>query len=91
MTVLFPVLAGIMLAGNDISAVLFAIFLGYFGNMGHRPRWLGLGVLLTALSSFMAALPHLIYGSGHDAQTLLHAVDANAGNSTGSVDETGNV
>ncbi|XP_045584744.2 solute carrier organic anion transporter family member 74D isoform X1 [Procambarus clarkii] len=54
---------GIMLAGNDISVVMLAIFLGYYGNAGHRPRWLGVGIALTAISSFMATLPHFIYGT----------------------------
>ncbi|XP_068242675.1 solute carrier organic anion transporter family member 74D-like [Palaemon carinicauda] len=55
---------GIVLAGNDISAVLFAPFLGYYLNSRHRPRWLGLGILMTSVSCFMTAFPHFIYGPG---------------------------
>lgn len=58
---------GILLTGNDISQTLLAIFLSYYGTFGHRPRWLGVGALLTALSCLTAALPHIIYGPGRDA------------------------
>ncbi|XP_069952785.1 solute carrier organic anion transporter family member 74D isoform X4 [Cherax quadricarinatus] len=58
---------GIILSGNDISQVLLAMFLGYYGNFGHRPRWLGVGALFTAASCITAALPHFFYGPGEDA------------------------
>ncbi|KAK3879849.1 hypothetical protein Pcinc_015613 [Petrolisthes cinctipes] len=58
---------GLLLTGNDISQVLLAIFLSYYATFGHRPRWLGVGALLTAASCLTAALPHLIYGPGRDA------------------------
>lgn len=72
--------AGILLSGNDISQVLLAIFLSYYGTFGHRPRWLGVGVMFTAASCFSAALPHLMYGPGQDAIDLADATtfDANA-------------
>ncbi|XP_042216210.1 solute carrier organic anion transporter family member 74D-like isoform X2 [Homarus americanus] len=65
---------GILLSGNDISQVLLAIFLGYYGTFGHRPRWLGVGALFTAASCFTAGLPHLIYGTGKDAIAAAEAV-----------------
>ncbi|XP_068243215.1 solute carrier organic anion transporter family member 74D-like isoform X2 [Palaemon carinicauda] len=57
---------GVVLAGNDISAILFAPFLGYYLNSWHRPRWLGLGILMTSISCFMTAFPHFIYGPGEE-------------------------
>lgn len=65
---------GIILAGNDISQVLLAIFLSYYGNFGHRPRWLGVGAMFTAISCFTAALPHFIYGAGEDAESVVQAL-----------------
>ncbi|XP_064086863.1 solute carrier organic anion transporter family member 74D-like isoform X2 [Macrobrachium nipponense] len=66
---------GIVLAGNDISAIMFAPFLGYYLNSRHRPRWLGLGILMTAVSCFMTALPHFIYGPGEVFEEELVAED----------------
>ena len=56
-----------MLAGNDVSQVLFGIFVTYYSNYGNRPRWLGLGIFSASLSCFISALPHFIYGPGDDA------------------------
>lgn len=67
-----------MLSGNDISQVLLAIFLSYYGTFGHRPRWLGVGVMFTAASCFSAALPHLMYGPGQDAIDLADATTFDA-------------
>ncbi|MPC15712.1 Solute carrier organic anion transporter family member 4C1 [Portunus trituberculatus] len=73
---------GIILAGNDISQVLLAIFLSYYGTFGHRPRWLAVGALFTAASCFTASLPHFFYGAGTGAEAVLAAVSAS--NETGS-------
>ena len=56
-----------MLAGNDVSQVVLAIFVSYYGNYGNRPLWMGLGVVCAAVSCFIAATPHLFYGAGADA------------------------
>ncbi|XP_042863328.1 solute carrier organic anion transporter family member 74D-like isoform X2 [Penaeus japonicus] len=65
--------SGAFLSGNDISQVILAIFLGYYGNFGHRPRWMGVGVMFAAASCFMALLPHLLYGPGQEAIDLAEA------------------
>ncbi|KAG0724071.1 Solute carrier organic anion transporter family member 3A1 [Chionoecetes opilio] len=67
---------GVILCGNDISQVVLAMLLGYYGNYGHRPRWVGVGVLCAALSCYLAALPHLLYGPGQDALDLVAAMNA---------------
>nr|XP_027227481.1 solute carrier organic anion transporter family member 2A1-like [Penaeus vannamei] len=65
--------SGAFLSGNDISQVILAMFLGYYGNCGHRPRWMGVGVMFAAVSCFMALLPHLLYGPGQEAIDLAEA------------------
>ena len=60
-----------MLAGNDVSQVLLSIIVSYYGNYGNRPHWMGLGVVCAACSCFIAATPHLFYGSGDDAAYTL--------------------
>ncbi|KAG4075324.1 hypothetical protein HA402_003115 [Bradysia odoriphaga] len=61
---------GIMLSGNEISQIMLSLFLTYFGGQQNRPRWIAWGVVLGALSCFMLALPHYIYGAGEDALLL---------------------
>lgn len=68
---------GSTLIGNDVSQVLLGTFLGYYGNMGHRPRWMGVGIMIASLSCFLAALPHFIYGPGQDAIDLVEMTSGN--------------
>lgn len=72
---------GLILSGNEISQIL-SLILTYYGGSGHRPRWIAIGVGLSALSCLVLALPHFLYGPGRDAlaltkeyldQTLLNA------------------
>ncbi|XP_042874771.1 solute carrier organic anion transporter family member 74D-like isoform X2 [Penaeus japonicus] len=78
---------GAILTGNDISQVFLSLFLSYYGNYGHRPRWMAVGVMLAAGSGFGAALPHFIYGPGEDAVTLARAAAA-VGDAGGNSTET---
>lgn len=74
---------GIMLAGNDVSQVMLSMLIAYYGNYGNRPRWMGFGVVCAAVSSFIAVAPHLIYGSGVDADAISAALEsALAGNTS---------
>uniref|UniRef100_U5EK85 Solute carrier organic anion transporter family member n=1 Tax=Corethrella appendiculata TaxID=1370023 RepID=U5EK85_9DIPT len=61
---------GLMLAGNEISQILLSMILSYFGGHQNRPRWLAWGVVFSAISCFILASPHLIYGPGDDALKL---------------------
>ncbi|KAF2368549.1 Organic anion transporter polypeptide OATP [Trinorchestia longiramus] len=68
---------GFILAGNDVSQVLLSVVITYYGNYGNRPQWMGLGVISSAVSCFIAASPHLIYGSGSEAASTTFATSAN--------------
>ncbi|XP_056589569.1 solute carrier organic anion transporter family member 4A1 [Triplophysa dalaica] len=50
--------AGLIASSYDIAACLCLTFVSYFGGTGHKPRWLGWGVLILALGSLVFALPH---------------------------------
>jgi len=63
-------LLAIMLSGNEVSQILFSIPMSYLGGTGHRPRWMGLGVLMSSLSCFLLASPHFIYGPGDEALSV---------------------
>lgn len=67
---IFASFEGIMLAGNDISQIMFAILVAYFGNYGNRPRWLGIGIISASLACFLSVVPHFVYGPGQDAIDL---------------------
>ncbi|XP_029161942.1 solute carrier organic anion transporter family member 4C1 [Nylanderia fulva] len=60
---------GLILSGNEISQIL-SLILTYYGGSSHRPRWIAVGVGLSALSCLVLALPHFIYGPGKDALAL---------------------
>lgn len=60
---------GLILSGNEISQIL-SLILTYYGGSGHRPRWIAVGVGLSALSCLVLALPHFIFGPGRDAMDL---------------------
>ncbi|XP_064597041.1 solute carrier organic anion transporter family member 4A1-like [Liolophura sinensis] len=46
----------------DIASVLCLIPVSYFGGLGHKPRYLGIGILILGLGSFIFALPHFTSG-----------------------------
>ena len=50
--------AGLIASSYDIAACVCLAFVSYFGGTGHKPRWLGWGVLVMALGSLVCALPH---------------------------------
>uniref|UniRef100_A0A182J4Z2 Solute carrier organic anion transporter family member n=1 Tax=Anopheles atroparvus TaxID=41427 RepID=A0A182J4Z2_ANOAO len=61
---------GIILSGNEISQILLSLILSYVGGHRNRPRWIAWGVVFCALSCFILAMPHFIYGAGDDALRL---------------------
>lgn len=63
-------LLGIILSGNEISQILLSLVLSYAGGNRNRPRWIAWGVVFSALSCFILAWPHFIYGAGDEALQL---------------------
>lgn len=43
------------------------MILTYFGGQRNRPRWIAWGVVFSAMSCFILAWPHFIYGAGDEA------------------------
>lgn len=61
---------GLILSGNEISQILLSVILSYIGGNSNRPRFIAIGVIFCALSCFILASPHFIYGAGEDALKL---------------------
>ncbi|XP_061402165.1 solute carrier organic anion transporter family member 74D [Musca vetustissima] len=57
---------GIILSGNEISQILLSLILSYIGGQRNRPRWIASGIVFCGISCYILALPHFIYGAGHD-------------------------
>ncbi|NXO02958.1 SO4A1 protein, partial [Rhinopomastus cyanomelas] len=54
--------SGLIASSYDIAACVCLTFVSYFGGNGHKPRWLGWGVLIMGLGSLLFALPHFTTG-----------------------------
>lgn len=53
-----------------MSQILLSVILAYFGGQRNRPRFIAWGVVCSALSCFILAAPHFIFGAGEDALRL---------------------
>ncbi|XP_016996788.2 solute carrier organic anion transporter family member 74D [Drosophila takahashii] len=61
---------GIISVGNDISQTLVSAVLAYYAGKGHRPRWIGFGLLTIVCFCVLTTAPHFLYGPGEDALAL---------------------
>ncbi|KAG8227796.1 hypothetical protein J437_LFUL006210 [Ladona fulva] len=61
---------GVISVGNDISQLVFCLFLTYYAGKGHRPRWIAFGIFSVVVFCVLTALPHAVYGPGEDALSL---------------------
>lgn len=55
--------SGLIASSYDVAACLCLTFVSYFGGTGHKPRWLGGGVLVMGAGSLVFALPHFTAGA----------------------------
>ncbi|XP_066934957.1 solute carrier organic anion transporter family member 4C1-like [Clytia hemisphaerica] len=87
--------SGILLASNDLTAILFVLFVSYYGERGHKPTWLGIGSIVTGLGAFIFSIPKFMKGaynptmSPHGVNYMKH--DTCAGNATTAFMELGNM
>ncbi|XP_061065947.1 solute carrier organic anion transporter family member 4A1 isoform X5 [Eubalaena glacialis] len=54
--------SGLIASSYDVAACLCLTFVSYFGGHGHKPRWLGWGVLVMGAGSLVFSLPHFTAG-----------------------------
>ena len=46
----------------DFAIAISVVFISYFGERGHKPRWLGSGLVLQGLGCWLFASPHVLFG-----------------------------
>lgn len=61
---------GIISVGNDISQMMVSAVLSYYAGRGHKPRWIGFGLLTIMAFCMLTAAPHFLYGPGDAALAL---------------------
>ncbi|NXF10219.1 SO4C1 protein, partial [Smithornis capensis] len=55
-------LIGVIAAGYDIAFCMLSLFVSFFGERGHKPRWLALSAFMLGLGSLIFSLPHFSSG-----------------------------
>uniref|UniRef100_A0A670Y895 Solute carrier organic anion transporter family member n=1 Tax=Pseudonaja textilis TaxID=8673 RepID=A0A670Y895_PSETE len=55
-------LTGVISAGYDISFSILCLFISFYGERGHKPRWLALSSFLIAVGALVFSLPHFTSG-----------------------------
>ena len=53
---------GMITSSFEITVLVAALFISYFGGNSHKPRWLGIGVFVLGLGTLLFSLPQFIAG-----------------------------
>ena len=49
---------GVIASGYDLASLVCLIPVSYFGGVGRKPHWVGVGVLIMGIGSMLFMLPH---------------------------------
>lgn len=52
--------SGLVVSVFDMAVIVSVIFVSYFGGKGHKPRWLGVGLLIQGLGEKCTVLEFLV-------------------------------
>ena len=53
-------LSGAIVSTFELGNLATIIFVSYFGTHRHIPRWIGTGIVVTAIGSLIFAVPHFM-------------------------------
>ncbi|XP_068243486.1 LOW QUALITY PROTEIN: solute carrier organic anion transporter family member 74D-like [Palaemon carinicauda] len=53
---------GIIMSATEMGQIGGALLLTYYGGHGHRPKWIGWGIVLFAFAPLLCSLPHFLFG-----------------------------
>lgn len=56
-------LTGLISSSYDISFCLLSLFVSFFGERGHKPRWLSFASFMIGLGAFVFSLPRFFSGA----------------------------
>uniref|UniRef100_A0A672TQC0 Solute carrier organic anion transporter family member n=1 Tax=Strigops habroptila TaxID=2489341 RepID=A0A672TQC0_STRHB len=70
-------LTGLISASYDISFCVLSLFVSFFGERGHKPRWLAFSAFMLGLGSLTFSLPHFSSGKYHFGTKLEGTRSAN--------------
>ncbi|XP_028408691.1 solute carrier organic anion transporter family member 4A1-like [Dendronephthya gigantea] len=56
---------GIIAAANDIAALLFVVFISFYGDYGNKIKWVGGGAVVAGFGVLLFTVPHLMIGPYH--------------------------
>lgn len=69
----------VLLVSFDLSVLVCVIFISYFGDKRHKPRWLGYGLIVQGIGALIFALPQFIFGTysvGREGSLTLESCEA---------------
>ena len=49
--------AGFIASTFDMAVLVSVLFISYFGGKGHKPRWLGISLIVQGAGEFLASYP----------------------------------
>ncbi|NXQ63610.1 SO4C1 protein, partial [Anthoscopus minutus] len=55
-------LTGLISSSYDIAFCILSLFVSYFGERGHKPRWLAFSAFMLGLGSLVFSMPHFSSG-----------------------------
>ncbi|XP_071489383.1 solute carrier organic anion transporter family member 4A1-like [Diadema antillarum] len=81
--------SGFISSAYDFGVLIVVVFVTYLGERAHKPRWLGIGALGFACSSFLFSLPHFTTGAYQYETQDLDTCHMSVNQSSSSEDCTG--
>ncbi|XP_022249123.1 solute carrier organic anion transporter family member 4C1-like [Limulus polyphemus] len=72
----YSTISGFILIAGELSPILLGGIIGYFSQKSHRPRIIGLCMVVSAIGCFVCTLPYFIHGPG--LHLLISSIDKNS-------------